>query len=486
MAVPQRESSVPTAVLYCRVSSQEQVREGISLAAQEEQGRAYCRMRGLHLAQVVVDPGVSAGLAFGQRPGGQTVQQLVAAGAVQAIVAWRLDRLFRDTAECLTVTREWDASGVGLHLLDMGGQSVDTTSATGRLLLTMLAAVAEMERSLLRERVQLALAHLADQGVYYSGQVPYGYRRVIAEGAVTQYLEQPAEADVVRALYARFVAGATMGDLQRWLMAAGIPSRKGHAWTTSGMRVILSNPIYIGMLPTGRKTFAEPTQAATNVVPLVPVETWKLSRAILRANQERFHPRSRGAAAEWGGLLVCGACEGQLVATNIYRPVGGSGEPRVWYRCNRARIHRCEQPSITSDVLWAELQPLLVDRLDPRRLPARQRRFDRERETAQRELLEVNGRLDRLAEVYSYPGSQMTPEDFQRQAQELWARRDRLQAAQRVEPAVTLPHAANRRELRQLLTALSGPDRRALLHSAIRSITILDQAVAAVKWSESC
>ena len=68
------------------------------------------------------------------------------------IVALKLDRLFRDAADALHQSRAWDKAEIALHLVDMGGQSLNTASAMGRFFLNMMAGVAELERNLIAER----------------------------------------------------------------------------------------------------------------------------------------------------------------------------------------------------------------------------------------------------------------------------------------------------------------------------------------------
>ena len=147
------------AVCYIRVSTQEQANTGVSLAPQEERLRAYCTMQGLEVAAVVREEGVSGSKPLGSRPGGAEVLRMVARREVSHVVALKLDRLFRNAADALAQTEAWDKAGVGLHLVDMGGQSLNTSSAMGRMMLTMMAGFAEFERALIAERTASALAH---------------------------------------------------------------------------------------------------------------------------------------------------------------------------------------------------------------------------------------------------------------------------------------------------------------------------------------
>ena len=153
------------AVAYVRVSTQDQAREGCSLDAQEERVRAYCTAAGLDLVALVREEGVSGGKSLSVRPGGQEVLSLIESGQAAHVVSLKLDRLFRDAADCLNQTRAWDKTGVALHLVDMGGQAINTGSAMGRMFLTMAAGFAELERNLISERTTAALSYLKGQGV---------------------------------------------------------------------------------------------------------------------------------------------------------------------------------------------------------------------------------------------------------------------------------------------------------------------------------
>ena len=165
------------AVLYCRVSTEEQAREGQSLETQDANLRAYCTLRGLDVVEVVVDAGVSAFKPLADREGGRRVLELVGSGAT-AVVAWKLDRLFRNVSNCLAVVESWKKRGVELHLADLGGQAVDTSSAAGKMFLVMLAGFAEMERNLTAERIKAVLAKKRDAGEYCGGTEPYGWRKL--------------------------------------------------------------------------------------------------------------------------------------------------------------------------------------------------------------------------------------------------------------------------------------------------------------------
>ncbi len=97
------------------------------------------------------------------------------------------DRLARSTADLLSIVARLEAKGVALHVLSMGGQPVDTRTATGKLMLTMLGAIANFERDLMLERQREGIAKAKGEG-RYKGRAPTvarqenAMREMLAEG----------------------------------------------------------------------------------------------------------------------------------------------------------------------------------------------------------------------------------------------------------------------------------------------------------------
>lgn len=92
------------------------------------------------------------------------------------LVVTRLDRLARSTADLLAIVAMLDAKQVGLRILDFGGTAVDSKSPTGKMLLTMFAAVAEFERAIMLERQRTGIAKAKAEG-RYRGRVPTARRQ---------------------------------------------------------------------------------------------------------------------------------------------------------------------------------------------------------------------------------------------------------------------------------------------------------------------
>ena len=135
---------------YIRVSSEEQAGSGLGLEAQRQCIAAYSAVKGLHLAEVFEDPGISGGKPLASRPAGSRL--LAAAKKTKAIVvAAKLDRLFRSVADAASVIADFDKRGIRLVAI---AESFDTTNPYGRAMAQMASVFAELERAMIRERTQ--------------------------------------------------------------------------------------------------------------------------------------------------------------------------------------------------------------------------------------------------------------------------------------------------------------------------------------------
>lgn len=161
---------------YTRVSSQEQVRDGNSLEAQKQNIERYCYLKELNLIEVICEPGISAGIPLSKRVGGQKLTQIVYNGKVNSIVVTKLDRLFRDANDCLNTIKDWENENIGLHIIDLGGQTINTRETAGKLLISLLAVMAEWEKNIIRDRTKEAMQYLISNNRYTGGCVTYGYQ----------------------------------------------------------------------------------------------------------------------------------------------------------------------------------------------------------------------------------------------------------------------------------------------------------------------
>ena len=216
------------AIGYTRVSTEEQVREGISLAAQEAKIRAYCELHDLELVAVLDDAGLSG--KDTKRQGLQKVLRMVEDREVQAVVVYKLDRLSRRAVDTLTMVEAIEKAGGSFHSIQ---EKVDTKSAVGRFFLTITAAFAQMERDLISERTSEVLRYKLDQGEHV-GRTPFGFQ--IDGKKLVAIIEQ---AHVIEAILAWREAGMSLREIATELNAQGYPTQRGGKWGPQTVKNII-------------------------------------------------------------------------------------------------------------------------------------------------------------------------------------------------------------------------------------------------------
>lgn len=183
---------------YVRVSTSKQAADGDSLEAQRRMIQGYALMRGLDLAHIFVEDGVSGSIPVGKRPQGGPLLDMLLDG--DAIISAKLDRLFRSALDALTTVDDLNRRGVSLHLLDLGGDVA--ASGMAKLFLTVAAAFAEAERDRIRERVQATVIDLRKQGKW-TGAAPFGWKMSPSpDGKGFVLVEHPEAMEAVKRIIA--------------------------------------------------------------------------------------------------------------------------------------------------------------------------------------------------------------------------------------------------------------------------------------------
>ncbi|NTG12677.1 recombinase family protein [Agrobacterium rhizogenes] len=171
---------------YVRVSTSEQATNGESLETQKAKVTGYAMMQGWEVAEIFVEGGVSGSIPLADRPQGQRLLAVADKGDI--IITPKLDRMFRSASDALGTLEEMKAQGTGLVMIDLGGDV--TGNGISKLVFTILSAVAENERERTRERIREVKRHLASQGIYGGGKVPFGFDNV--DGRLVENEEQQA------------------------------------------------------------------------------------------------------------------------------------------------------------------------------------------------------------------------------------------------------------------------------------------------------
>jgi len=223
-----------SAAIYIRVSTEEQAREGVSLADQERRVREYASFKGLEVSEVYQDAGVSAKIPLNERTAGKLLTEALASeDGPKTVLATKLDRMFRSALDCLNNLETWRSQGVSFHLIDLGGNAVDVDTAMGKMFITMMAGFAEMERNLISERVTHGIAQVIAEGGIV-GRPPFGYEYSgtddLDENGRQKLVPSRPEARALQAMMTLSDQGMTLKAICATLTQAGYPTKRGGAW----------------------------------------------------------------------------------------------------------------------------------------------------------------------------------------------------------------------------------------------------------------
>ena len=173
-----------TAVIYTRVSTLKQVENGVSLDAQLDVLKKYCELNGFDKVIEIEDAGISGKNI--RRPGFAEMLELINKKKVDAVIVYSLSRFARNTVDVIQSIELINKNGISFHSYT---EKIDTSTAAGKFFLTLLSALAQMERDVISERTKAALAYKKSIGECI-GQIPFGYdlvngRLVVNESELT-------------------------------------------------------------------------------------------------------------------------------------------------------------------------------------------------------------------------------------------------------------------------------------------------------------
>ena len=218
---------------YIRVSTAEQARDGVSLDTQRKKIEGYAALYDLQLLEVLVDAGASAKTL--KRPELQRALRLLKENVAEGLVIAKLDRLSRSVKDWNTLIEEFFGDRRGKELFSVG-DSIDTRTAAGRLVLNVLMAVAQWEREAIAERTRDALAHKVANGER-CGKIRFGFD-LGSDGRTLE--ENSGEQVVIRFMQGLRANGQTFRQIALELTLQEMRTKEGKAvWTHTAVRRIL-------------------------------------------------------------------------------------------------------------------------------------------------------------------------------------------------------------------------------------------------------
>lgn len=207
-------------IAYIRVSSDEQAKDGVSLDVQRAKEDAYASLYDLQIVERIEDAGISAKSL--KRPGLQRALALLRTSQADGLLICKLDRLSRSVKDWNTLIDGYFSEKAGKQLFSVG-DSIDTRTAAGRLVLNVLMSVAQWEREIIGERTRDALQHKKSKGER-TGTVPFGYDLAADE---IQLIPNPREQEALALITTLRNQGFGIRRIASELTQRGFPTKAG-------------------------------------------------------------------------------------------------------------------------------------------------------------------------------------------------------------------------------------------------------------------
>jgi len=209
------------AIAYIRVSTDKQQDKGHSLLAQQEKIQAYASLYDLGIVDYVIETGSAKNL---NREGLQGALDQIKSGKADALIVVKLDRLTRSVSDLgYLVDSYFSKAG----LLSVSEQ-IDTRSASGRLVLNVLASVSQWEREVIGERTRAVKQSMKANGLYCGGIVPYG--KSLENGIL---VDNPQEQAIIKRAKALKAQGHSLRTIATMFSKEGLRTRKDTNFTHS-------------------------------------------------------------------------------------------------------------------------------------------------------------------------------------------------------------------------------------------------------------
>lgn len=367
---------------YTRVSTAMQV-DGYSLDAQKSRMKAFADYNGYEIVGEYEDAGKSGKSIEGRLQFSQMMDDIKSGkDGVSYVLVFKLSRFGRNAADVLSTLQIMQDFGVNLICVEDG---IDSSKDAGKLMISVLSAVAEIERENIRVQTMEGRIQKAREGKWNGGFAPYGYKLVNGELIINE-----EEAEAIRIIFEQYVS-TDMGanGITKYLEDHGIhkiirQNGKTPLFDASLIRKILKNPVYCGKIAYGRRKTEKihGTRNDYHLVeqdnflladgihePIVSEELWQSAQVKLLAQSKKYEHVNKGKDTKihlLSGIVKCPVCGTGMYGNKSvkHKKDGTKYKDFYYYGCkHRTMLHgyKCDyKKQINEDLLDNSVSEIII------------------------------------------------------------------------------------------------------------------------------
>ena len=349
--------------LYTRVSTTMQI-DGYSLDAQKTKMKAFCDYNEYEIAGEYEDAGKSGKSIEGRVSFNQMMEDIKSGkDGVSYVLVFKLSRFGRNAADVLATLQVMQDFGVNLICVEDG---IDSSKDAGKLMISVLSAVAEIERENIRVQTMEGRMQKAREGKWNGGFAPYGYSLIDGKLEVNE-----EEAVAIRMIFDQYVnTDLGANGIAKYLENHGIhkiarQNGKNPLFDAALIRRIIQNPVYSGKISYGRRR-TEKVHGTRNEYrqvkkddyllvdglheALVSEEVWEQAQVKVAAQAKKYEKVNRDKREKihlLSGILKCPVCGAGMYGNKYIkkRKDGSNYKDFYYYGCkhrNMTRGHKCD------------------------------------------------------------------------------------------------------------------------------------------------
>ena len=349
--------------IYTRVSTTIQI-EGYSLDAQKARMKAFAEYNDYEIVGEYEDAGKSGKSIEGRAEFNRMLEDIKSGkDGVSFVLVFKLSRFGRNAADVLSTLQVMQDFGVNLVCVEDG---IDSSKDAGKLMISVLSAVAEIERENIRVQTMEGRIQKAREGKWNGGFAPYGYQ--LENG---QLIINEEEAKAIRIIFDQYVHTPTGANgLAKYLANHGIykiqrQNGKSPLFNAALIRKIIKNPVYCGKIAYGRRK-TEKVHGTRNEYKLVeqddyllvdglheaiiPEDLWHEAQVKALAQAKKYERIDRGNETKLhllSGIVKCPICGAGMYGNKSikHKPDGSKYKDFYYYGCKHrtmTRGHKCD------------------------------------------------------------------------------------------------------------------------------------------------
>ena len=332
-----KDKTALRAAVYIRYSSENQ-RDGYSIEYQMDECKKYINEQGFIFEKAYIDEAVS-GKSANKRDAFFSLLSDVKNGLYDVVIVYKYSRFARNLMEARIYQHQIEKAGAKLI---SAMERIDDSTPEGRMMRNIIMTMDEYYSDNLSTFVQSSMYTAAKSGKYLGGILPYGFS--VNENG--EFIENKAEADIVRRVFELRASGAMPSDILRIFQEEGIRGRNGKPFTQQLLNKIVRSEKYIGTYKYAVKGY-DPIYIENAFDPIVPRDLWDKVQIIVDSLKEKRNVKGRARKNIYPltGKIFC-ACCGEPFTGN------SKGNGLAYYTCRgQDKLQICQNGSVLKSVL---------------------------------------------------------------------------------------------------------------------------------------